>query len=312
MTVINFMVFNMRKWLRTQKMKRKISARRSIIKKLTESTKINRLTTKAISKYKSSSTLCVLASGMSINSISEEQWDFINENDSLSLNNTILHKHVPTFIFYETDSNQERHLALNQLKFNNLFNRAKEFSKTPIIWHYQEKRYFDFVGLEKHNLLINSFFQTSYSLPGNTPEDFLYSLDYTNNNLLNNEIDVGLYRRGSLARILHFAKALNYKEIIFFGADLTGADYFFDTYSASDLPEGCTNPNLKEYTYNSSSGLKKQSEVHMTVDKTVHPVTMIDVIDKINISWLKPNNISLRIAHNSSALKEVIQVKEWL
>jgi hypothetical protein len=306
------MVLDMRKWLRTLKIKRKIATRRSTIKKLAESTKINRLTTKVISKYKSSSTLCVLASGISINSISKEQWVFINKNDSISLNNTILHKHIPTYLFYETDSDQERHIALNQLKFNNLFNRAKEFSKTPIIWHYQEKRYFDFKGLEKHNLLSNSFFQTSYSLPGDTPEDFSHSLDYANNKFLNNEIDVGLYRRGSLARILHFAKALNYKEIILFGADLTGADYFFDTYSENDLPEGCINPNLKEYTYNSSGGLKKQSNVHMTVDKTVHPVTMIDVIDKMNVSWLKPNNISLKIAHNSSALKEVIQVKEWL
>jgi len=306
------MVVDMRKWLRTQKIKRKIAARRNIIKKLTKSSKINRLTTKVISKYKSSSTLCVLASGISINNISIGQWDFINKNDSISLNNTILHKHIPTYLFYETDSDQERHLALNQLKFSNLFNRAKDFSKTPIIWHYQEKRYFDLEGLKKHNLLNNSFFQTSYSLPGNTPEDFLCSLEYSNNKLLNNEIDVGLYRRGSLARILHFAKALNYKEIIFFGADLTGADYFFDTYSASDLPEGCTNPNLKEYTYNSSGGLKKQSKIHMTVDKSVHPLTMIDVIDKMNISWLKPNNIALKIAHDSSALKEVIQVKEWL
>jgi len=262
-------------------------------------------------RFKSSKTLCVLASGKSINDITPSQWDFIKSNDSISLNNTILHPFVPTYLFYETDSDQERHRQLNELKFSNLFKRANEFKDVPIIWHYQEKRYFDINGLKDNNLFKNSYFQTSYSLPGDTNADFLASLNYARKEKLINNIDVGLYRRGSLARILHFAVALGYEEIIFFGADLTGADYFFDVYNKSELPSGCINPNLKEYTYNSSDGLKKQGSVHMTVDKSVHPVTMIDVIEQINNAWLEPKDISLKVAHSTSALTSIIQTKEW-
>jgi len=301
----------MRKWLRTKKIKRKISARRRIIKKFVEATGANRLTCNSIATYKNSKILCVLASGKSINTITPSQWNFIKSNDSISLNNTILHPFIPTYLFYETDSDHERHRQLNKLKFDNLFKRANDFKNVPIIWHYQEKRYFDINGLKENNLFDNSYFQTSYSLPGDTSDDFYASLRHARKEKLIDSIDVGLYRRGSLARILHFSVALGYEEVIFFGADLTGADYFFDTYSKEELPSGCINPNLKEYTYNSSNGLKKQGSVHMTVDKSVHPVTMIDVIEQINNAWLEPQDISLKVAHSSSALTSIIPIKEW-
>lgn len=301
----------MRKWLRTKKIKRKISARRKILRQFSKNLKTKELTYQNIEKYKKSDTLCVLASGKSINDISKSQWDFISSKDSVSLNNTILHPFIPTYLFYETDSDQDRHRRLNELKFDNLFKRSTEFQSVPIIWHYQEKRYFDIKGLIKHDLFTNSYFQTSYSLPGDTSEDFYASLKYVSKENLTDEIDVGLYRRGSLARILHFATALNYKKIIFFGADLTGADYFFDSYKSTDLPNGCVSPNLKEYTYNSSKGLKKQNNLHMTVDKSVHPVTMIDAINEINKAWLIPKGISLKVASSSSALSSIISVQEW-
>lgn len=301
----------MRVWLRKRKINKKIITNRKKLHEFLEKENAQSLSVAKIHPYKSSNTLCVLASGKSINEITNDQWAFIKKQDSLSLNNTILHKFIPTFLFYETDTDDEAHNALSVLKFENLIQRADDFKDVPIIWHYQEKRYFDIDKLRNNNLLDNSYFQTSYSLPGDTPEDFQTSLEYVKGKGLNKEIDVGLYRRGSLARILHFALALGYEEVVFFGADLVNADYFFDTYTDQDLPKGCKNPNMKEYTYNSKAGLKTQSSLHMTVDKSVHPVTMFDVIDKINHYWLKPNNLTLRIAHDSSALKSILPLKDW-
>jgi hypothetical protein len=301
----------MRSWLRTRKINRKIDTNRKKLHSFIKREDAQALSVKKMLHYKSSKTLCVLASGKSINDITNCQWDFINSCDSISLNNTILHKFIPTYLFYETDTDDDAHNALSVLKFENLEQRAEDFKNVPIIWHYQEKRYFDIEKLRKNNLFSNSYFQISYSLPGDTPEDFQTSLEYVKDRGLNKEIDVGLYRRGSLARILHFALALGYEEVVFFGADLVNADYFFDTYTDQDLPKGCKNPNMKEYTYNSKAGLKTQQSLHMTVDKSVHPVTMFDVIDKVNNYWLKPSNLTLQIAHDSSALKSILPIKKW-
>ncbi|MEH6449787.1 MAG: hypothetical protein V7765_14005 [Oleispira sp.] len=301
----------MRFWLRTKKIHRKITENRSKLHYFMKKEEAQGLSVSKMLPYKSSKTLCVLASGKSINDITSSQWDFINSCDSVSLNNTILHKHIPTFLFYETDTDEERHRALSILKFDNLAQRADDFKDVPIIWHYQEKRYFDLDKLRDNDLLKNSYFQTSYSLPGDTTEDFARSLEYAKKKELNKSIDVGLYRRGSLARILHFALALEYEEVVFFGADLIGADYFFDSYTEQDLPKGCKHPNMRDYTYNSKEGLKTQQALHMTVDTSVHPVTMIDVINEINEHWLKPNNLLLQIAHESSALKSILPIKKW-
>jgi hypothetical protein len=301
----------MRVWLRKRKIIKKIDANRNKLQDFIEKEGAQALSTSKMQPYKTSKTLCVLASGKSINDITVSQWDFIKSCDSISLNNTILHKFIPTFLFYETDTDDESHKALSILKFENLVQRADDFKDVPIIWHYQEKRYFDLDKLRNNNLFSNSYFQASSSLPGDTPEDFEVSLEHIRQKELNKDIDVGLYRRGSLARILHFALAMKYEEVIFFGADLVNADYFFDSYSDSDLPAGCKNPNMKEYTYKSNGGIKSQESLHMTVDKSVHPVTMFDVIEKVNKSWLKPGNLLLQIAHDTSALKSILPIKKW-
>lgn len=301
----------MKNWLRQRKILRKIENNKKKLESFTSRESANILTKDKIKHHKKSNTLCVLASGKSINEITDTQWDFINQSDSLSLNNTILHKFVPTYLFYETDTDDEIHRDLSLLKFENLVQRADDFRDVPIIWHYQEKRYFDIEKLRKHNLLKNSFFQTSFSLPGDTPEDFKNSLRFVSDKGVYKEINIGLYRRGSLARILHFALAMGYEEVVFFGADLVNADYFFDSYTKEDLPEGCRLPNMKDYSYNSKEGVKTQHALHMTVDKSVHPVTMFDVIEAMNNTWLKPSGILLQIASNSSALKSILPLKSW-
>lgn len=260
--------------------------------------------------FKKSRVLCVLGSGTSINDIDKVTWEYISQHDSLSLNNTILNKFVPNYIFYETDSDTERHLALNQIKFKNLVARSADFKDVPIIWHYQPKRYFDLNLLRNNKLLENVFFQGSYSLPGESLPEFIESLKITRENGAADNIDVGLYRRGSVARILHFTYAMQYEEVVLFGVDLVGTEYFFDHYSQKELPEGCELPSLNEYLYNSKDGLKKQNQIHMTVDPSVHKVTMIDVIEAINNHWLKPAGIKLFTGTEKSALFGKLPLKK--
>jgi hypothetical protein len=290
------------------KIKRKVRKNLAKLNSFCNSNSLNTVSIEKICNYKNSDTLCVLASGNSVNRISEEEWRFIKKNDSASLNNTILHKHIPTYLFYETDSNQKSHLELNKLKFENLKLRSEELQKSAIIWHYQEKRYFDLQLLTDNNLIHNSFFQGSYSLPGESIDELDNSLIIAHKNGLTKKPEVGLYRRGSLARIIHFAIAMHYKKVIFFGADLNGPEYFFDSYRDEDFPKGCKPPVLQNYIYNSREGKKKQDKIHMTVDPSVHPVTMINVIERMNKNWCKSDGLILEVFNSDSALADILEI----
>lgn len=290
------------------KISKKIRAAKKNLANFCKDNDLNVLEISKIKSFKKSSTICILASGKSINEITEDQWSFIKENDSISLNNSILHKHIPTYLFYETDANTERHLELNRLKFRNLVARKSDLKNSAIIWHYQDKRYFEIETLKTQDLSNNSFFQGSCALPGDTIEKFDRSLDICFKNDLLKSPEVGLYRRGSLARIIHFCIAMKYDRVIFFGADLNGPDYFFDSYTENDFPVNCKAPNLQNYIYNSSEGAKKQDTIHMTIDPTVHPVTMIHVIDRMNQLWCIPEGIKLEIFNPESALSEILPI----
>jgi hypothetical protein len=301
-------MFQIKEKLRKRRIRRKVNETISSLKAFCDKEGLNTVDISELKQYKNSDCLCVLASGKSINDIPEATWEFINKNDSISLNNTILHKHIPTYLFYETDSKQELHLSLNQLKFNNLQARAGTLQSTAIIWHYQDKRYFDLEILRDANLVHNSYFQGSFSLPGETLEEFDQSLNIASETNLISSAEIGLYRRGSLARIIHFGIAMGYQKIIFFGADLNGPDYFFDSYQEQDFPLGCKPPVLQNYVYNSKEGKKKQDSIHMTVDPSVHPVTMINVVDRMNKKWCNPQNVALEIFNPDSALSKVLNI----
>lgn len=289
------------------KISRKIHKSRSDLFSYCKENNINPISIRKAEEYKKSDTLCVLASGKSINDINKETWDFINNNDSLLLNNSILHSHIPTYVFYETDSIEEDKEWLNKIKIENIRARANDYKNALIIWHFQNKRYFDFEKIRQCGI-DNHVMMASQSLPGDTIEDFNRALEKTNKKGLNRQLDVSLYRRGSLARIIHFAVAMNYKEVIFYGADLNGTEYFFDSYTDLQLPIGCAKPNLNDYTYRTNSGKKQQNAIHMTIDPSVHPITMIDVINSMNIYWLKPNGINLYVANKDSALASILEV----
>lgn len=296
------------RYIRSRKIRSKVSETYRDLMSFCEQNGVKPLTQTNLSSYKSSSVLCVLASGTSINEITQDQWQFINSHDSVSLNNTILHKHVPTYLFYETDARMERHEELNKLKFRNLVARKNDLNSTAIIWHYQEKRYFEIETIKNNGFDKNSYFQGSYALPGDTLEKFDESLKICLQGKLTDSATVGLYRRGSLARIIHFALAMGYKRVIFFGADLNGPDYFFDSYEEQDFPKGCIPPVLQNYVYNSSEGAKKQDSIHMTIDPSVHPVTMIDVIEHMNNEWCRSAGVKLEVFNKGSALYSVLDL----
>ncbi|MDF1763501.1 MAG: hypothetical protein P1U57_08845 [Oleibacter sp.] len=298
-------------FIRSRKILKKIGKIDKYLTVFCKKNTLNILDLVKIKSFKKSSTICILASGSSINDITKEQWEFINKSDSISLNNSILHKHIPTYLFYETDADTERHEDLNHLKFRNLVARKDDLKNSAIIWHYQDKRYFEINTLKNSKLVKNSFFQGSYSLPGDTVEKFDQSLLIGSKHRLFDSPKVGLYRRGSLARIIHFCISMRYKRVIFFGADLNGPDYFFDSYTKQDFPENCEAPDLHNYVYNSSDGAKKQDTVHMTVDPTVHPVTMIHVIDRMNKLWCIPQGVKLEIFNHESALSKILPVAKF-
>ena len=260
--------------------------------------------------HKTSDTIHVLASGSSINDISDNQWKIINAADSVGLNNWLLHEFVPTFYFFESDADLDRHKDLNKIRFDNFFARKDQYMGIPTIVHFSNKRYFDIAGLKEHNLASQCHFQASFALPAESTEDFIQSLNLANELGLYEKINPAIYRRGSIARIIHFAVCMGYKNIVLHGTDLNGSEFFFDSYDDKQIPKGCIRPNLQDYLYTSKDGLKKQDKIHMTADPRVHPVTMLEIIDLINTEILLQKGITIEVANKESALAAVIPVSK--
>ncbi len=52
-------------------------------------------------RSKSSNTLTILATGPSVNDITDSQWDWISKHDTIGLNDWYLHRFVPKYFNYE-------------------------------------------------------------------------------------------------------------------------------------------------------------------------------------------------------------------
>jgi hypothetical protein len=70
-----------------------------------------------VSQYKTSDTLYILGSGISIMDLNQEQWNVISSHDSIGFNSWMHHPFVPTYYCMETPMKNE-HFDLNIAALN--------------------------------------------------------------------------------------------------------------------------------------------------------------------------------------------------
>lgn len=252
---------------------------------------LKRISELIIQNYKSSDTLFIMGSGSSINKITEEQWDEINENDSMGINFWLIHDFVPTYYMFELSSKLERESVLIDLlnkKSSDYKNTLFIIRQIDQIFKKTKKKELDFYSLPE-SIRNNIFIPYEFDIPSINKDNLEKSIQLINKCKINTVKNLLLSKRASLSEAICFGFKMGYKKIILCGVDLNNTKYFYEenSYYKNKLPIPPNNQN---------------SATHKTLDPNHGSVTIDCVISKINDFLLKPNGINLYIGSKQSAL----------
>jgi len=250
-----------------------------------------------VSQYKTSDTLYILGSGISIMDLTQEEWASISSHDSIGFNSWMHHPFVPTYYCMETPMKSE-HFDLNIAALNR---KKEEYSQVPFIIQYQHylksPNTFERLELPKEN-----YYWNAPLMPYTTNERLL-------NRVLNwwknkHELNMSwvLHYAGSISYLISMGYLMGYKKIVLLGIDLNNSDYFFHHPQASQ--------EAKEYAkiHDELLGQSEESstsKAHQTTDKkftsTYGCLPIDDYIYKFQ-KILNDLDIELEIGNTSSKL----------
>lgn len=250
----------------------------------------------------SRNTCFILGSGGSINSLTESNWEDVKSQTSIGINSWILHRFVPSILIFECG----RSPAYNALFFKNIKKREKEYQDTMLFWKdagraIHGNHYLDFNGPAK-NLFFPLIYKPCLLREGATPKDtslfgvvqfFLHKLG----------IPVFHYSRATVVLAIDVAVRLGFKKIVLCGVDLTSTKYFWEIDNQKEII--CENVELP-----SNTGQEGQA-IHSTIDPSVYPLTVDNVIYNLNEKYLKPLDVNLFVGSEKSALFPRLPCYHW-
>ena len=182
---------------------------------------------------------------------------------------------------------------MNKTLYGNLENRIDDYKETAVIFHYLEKYFYNLDVINKFKEFGNLFFCAPINLPAGSKEELSQAFKRSFEKGYFNNPCRSVYRRGSVAKILHFATSIGYKNIVLLGVDLNTAPHFFDVEGFQVHPGG------EKMSYTSKI---VNTQLHETVDTSIHPITMVDVIEYINAEALQKKGICLYNGAATSSL----------
>lgn len=245
-------------------------------------------------KEKSSDTIIILGTGNSINELSDKDYLKFREFDVAGLSYSMLLPIKQNYYFFESPRNIEK-LYLdefkNKLKYLLLQSEKRQFADN-IVWKNSESN-----SIKKIIDVSNYCHLIVCHIISNDIKKIMQLLNIFDFLKLNRYFL--LQSRGSVSALMHFAKSLNYRRVIFCGVDLNNEDYFFldnDKYEKYQLK----NPNEfladdKKYRSNSE---------HFTND----PYYGIKMIDFINYFLKSNKNIEFFVTSEKSMLSKFMPV----
>lgn len=178
------------------------------------------LTESELKSKKKSNTLFILGSGYSINEVTIDEWNKINAYDSMGFNWFCKHKFEPSFFLIREQANlPSRHGELENVDiFINSINRYKNtVGIISDVSNHTRKAY-----RYKDDKRIN--------IPCAIVSDNKDKRCIKNvrKYLSRNPFEIGLYHGDcTMYNVLHFAKFMDYKQIVFVGVDLYNSQYFW-------------------------------------------------------------------------------------
>ena len=250
---------------------------------------------KSLTRHKKSDTLFILASGFSLNTLSDYQWKIIQSCDVLTFNHSYMLNVNPTYYLCELAdytimskigsdlySISEYHDvpkfftpdSPNILKAISRFNKIS-FSNsifTPVIW-FPSCNYKHFREQFWRLLNFSRFLSVSYP-------------------------SVQTIFRASLDRAIGLGIQLNYKDIVLLGADLN-TKYFFE--DSKLLRSDLVPPHKK----------KKTPGIHATIRDPDHKLTMIDVVKELIEFCRKKTSTNLFYRGTNLELSALLPDYHW-
>jgi hypothetical protein len=244
-------------------------------------------------QYKKSDSLCILASGSSINQISAERWAMIAQMDTAGINFWLFHPFVPRMYFFEALAPGDR-IARDELFFQLASRRAAEYADTlkvattlplelkcPPQWQGHLYTY------------------EPIPVPARTQAEFRSGLKYL--------LRKGMFRpqtriqrlfkqATSVSSLVALGVAMRYRRIILCGVDLQHSQYFFqdaDLYPGSACVE-----------------FMPQHQPHKTNVAVPWYLPLTDVLPIFREIVLDPLGIEILVENKSSALWPAIRAWE--
>jgi hypothetical protein len=255
-----------------------------------------------LSTYKSSDTLFILGSGSSITQITDEQWQHIDEHDSVGLNRWPIHEFTPTYHVFETRLEPE-YEEFTRTYWELLNSRRAAYEEIPIILKDVSSVY---RRLEPEHLpewlagdLIVSCDSSYGSIvtPASSVErnETLLRYLYDRGCFSSGEFEVLYRKRGSISYLIHFALCLGYENIVLCGVDMVDSAYFFDERESYYREKGIPIPRVP-------SGTQDDDETHKTNDPDAGQLTLEKVIYSLRELVLKNEGVDLYVENAKSAL----------
>lgn len=279
--------------------------KRKFLRELTKDSKYKNLATVNLSDYKKSEKLFIIGSGYSLNNITAEQWNHINQHDVFGFNLSFLNKdHHPTF--YTTEAvvpnnlNENGRSPMGEL-YLNMYRSTKEKYKSVLkfLTDFESRRIEHFENYGR-DLFSDSFYiaNTIGSLT-NEKENFKKVIEYYKKENLfakKTHIDLLFKTRGTVSMIISFAVNLGYKEIILCGIDLNDPRYFFEDKGKY--------PDLPKFFF------VQKNKTHVSLKKDPLFLEMDKIIDVLNELVCKDQGIKLFVQNPKSTLAKFLPIYE--
>lgn len=255
-----------------------------------------------IAARKRSSTVFVLGSGSSVNSLTEADWDVIGEYDSIGFNLWLVHDFVPTFYFIELGTESLAADMADTYQVELLRQRLPDLNGMPII--VESKCWLRPNGVAypvPRQLRSSLFFYAPYYLRTTSVDVVAWVLRRARPLWRHGSRDLRamVHHRASLSALVLFAFLAGYEEIVLVGVDLNDSRYFWETNS--DVLKGAVGPPTDG-----------NSQAHVTVDPTATRSEVAVPIDHylrlLDLSVLRPSGVTLTVANPASRLSSFLPV----
>jgi hypothetical protein len=177
-----------------------------------------------VASKKRSDTLFVFGSGPTINDLSDHDFEFIRNHDSLGFNYFLVHDFVPDFYCYEAQPSREHYDF-----FCELLNMKSQYDGVSLIIQFQ---HFEGVGFDIGEMQPErrrTYFVAPYRYKATNPSMLRVLLRLRKAYSVIRPFHLGsvIHHGGSISYIVSMAYALGYKKIILLGVDMFNKEYFF-------------------------------------------------------------------------------------